>query len=210
MRVSHAVFRPVALCLIALLGAMPEQVEAQASRGCLWPAPQSECASWFITEAGLFARLSDRDPGDEHGLVAYSFGWMRNAGTGAAWGAELFGGVEGEIRGGVAVRVRRWLSPRAAVDFAAGVHLAGDASSQDVATGSPMVKVRVTYADKLAAVMRLDALKLRCTTDCSAPFVNNPNGRSTRFYVGVEVGSEPGLIAKLLTAAAVGIYALTY
>jgi hypothetical protein len=196
-------------CAVAALAIAPGVIRAQTSQGCFWPGPAPRCGSWFITEAGLFARFTDRHPGDENLLIGYSFGWMRNAGAHSSWGAELFGGTEGEVRGGFGVRARRWLSPRAAVDVAAGVHLFGDASSQDVASGSPMFAVRITHADKFAAAMRLDVLRLRCGATCSPTSVPNPNGTSARLYIGAEAGSQFGLIGAGLTAVVVGLWALS-
>ncbi|MCI0353868.1 MAG: hypothetical protein L0099_02340 [Acidobacteria bacterium] len=196
------------LCVAAVFGAAASLMEAQAPfQNCVWPAPQPRCSAWFATEAGLYVRFTDRQAGDETLLLAYSLGWMRNANTRSAWGAEVFGGLEGEVRGGLALRVRRWVPPLAAVDVAAGVHLFGDASSQDVTSGSPMLTVRITYADKVAAAARVDVLKLHCGRDCSPAFVLNPNGTSTRLYIGAELGSQLGVIAAALAAVAVGVSA---
>jgi hypothetical protein len=194
-------------CAAIILAAAPTLLMALASQNCFWPTTKPRCSSWFITEPGLYMRFTDRYPGDETLLLGYSFGWMRNVSTRSAWGGELFGGVEGEVRGGLALRARRWLSGRAAMDVVVGAHLFGDASSQSVAAGSPMFGVRITHADKLAAVARLDVLNLRCGANCDPTVVSNPNGTSTRFYAGIELGSQPGAVGAALAAVAVGVWA---
>lgn len=176
---------------------------------CVWPASGPPCSSWLITEAGLYTRFTDLLPGDEHLLLEYTFGWMRNLGTRTAVGGEVFGGAEGEVRGGAAFRVRHWSSSRVALDLALGIHLFGDASSQDVTPGSPMVTVRLTYADKIAATGRLDVLKLDCDIDCLG-YAPNPNATSTRLYLGAEMGSKLGVLGMALTAAAAALYAASF
>lgn len=193
-------------CAVLILAAAPTLMMALGPQDCFWPAPRTRCSSWFITEPGLYMRFTDRDPGDETLLFGYSLGWMRNMSTRNAWGGELFGGVEGEVRGGLALRARRWLSERTAMDVAVGAHLFGDASSQHVASGSPMFAVRITHADKLAAVARLDVLHLRCGANCDAA-LPDPNGTSTRLYGGIELGSQLGAVAAALAAVVVGVLA---
>lgn len=171
---------------------------------CVWPASRPPCSSWFITEAGLYTRFTDLQPSDERLLFEYTLGWMRNVGSRTAVGIEVFGGIEGEVRGGAALRVRQWRSPRVALDLALGSHLFGDASSQDVTPGSPMVTVRLTYADKIAATGRLDVLKLRCGIDC---YARNPNATSTRLYLGAELGSKLGVLGMAVAAAAGAVWA---
>lgn len=203
------VMKRAMFCAVLILAAAPTLMMALSSQNCFWPAPTPRCSSWFITEPSLFMRFTDRHPDDETLLLGYSFGWMRNVSPRSAWGGELFGGVEGEVRGGLALRARRWLSGRAAMDVAVGAHLFGDASSQSVAGGSPMFALRVTHADKVAAVARLDVLKLRCGASCDPASVSNPNGTSTRFYAGIELGSQPGAVGAALAAVAAGVWALS-
>jgi hypothetical protein len=177
----------------------------QTSHACFAPRPRPRCDSWFITEAGLFRRFTDVQDGDESTLFAYSLGWMVNRGARSAVGGELFGGAEGEVRGGLAVRGRRWLSERSALDVSAGIHLYGDASSQNVAAGSPMVKVRLTHADLIAVTARVDVLKLQCGSGCypTPGGGADPNATTTRFYLGAEAGAGVGVLGMVVTGLVV-------
>lgn len=207
--IQHSMLTRVAVCALALNAGWSRIATSQSSdKGCIWPAPPVRCSSWLITEAGLAVRLTDLQPGDERVLVGYALGFMKNN-TRTAIGGEIFGGVEGEGRGGAALRFRKWLTPRTGLDLGAGIHLFGDASSQSVALGSPTFTVRFTYADLIAAHARVDVLQLQCNNGCT-PDVTNPNGTSTRLYLGAETGSKPGVLAMVLTGIVVGIAAASY
>ncbi len=200
---------------VLALAALPRVAAPQVHpHACIWPASQPRCSSWFVTEAGVFTRLTDLQPADERLLFNYTLGWMRNIGARTALGVVVFGGAEGELRGGAALRARKWISPRLATDLAAGVHLFGDASSQDVALGSPMLTVRLTYADKLAVTGRVDVLKLRCGPTCSPEHVPNANATSTRLYLGAEVGSKlgalGGVLGGVLAGVVIAVFAASY
>jgi hypothetical protein len=195
-----------------LLGAGAAQAAEQGQpRPGFWPGPLPERSSWGITEMGIVARLTDRHAGDELWMVTASLGWMRNAGPGAAWGGELFMGAEGDFRGGLAVRGRWWLTPHTALDGAVGVHLFGDATSQDVKRGSPMVTARLAYRDRIAAVARYDVLGLSCGPTCvGRTDVPNPNATSRRLYFGTELGGKAGVVAMSITAILLGAFVLSY
>ena len=180
------------------VGADPSRAQTRPP-GCFWPGPHPQCSSWAITESGLYTRISDRNPGGLQFLFTSAFGLMRNVGPRAAWGGELFVCGGDPLRGGVAVRTRRWLSQRAAADIAAGVHLFSEGGSQHLKRGSPMVTGRVTYADWVAVAARLDVLRFRDPPNGSLP----GGGTKTRLYVGVEVGRWPGLVVNL--AAGLGV-----
>lgn len=209
------IIRALPLYGLCFLVACSSTVHGQTqSRQCLSSHAPPDCSSWVVTESGVYLRFTDiqtEDSGrDEHVLFNYTLGWMRNTSSRTALGAQLFGGAEGEVRGGVAARVRHWLSTHAAFDAAAGVHLVGSASSQDVQLGSPMLLARITYGDRLALASRADVLFLRCRDTCTPGFVAKPNGTSIRLYVGGELGSELGVIGMLLTGLAVAVVVVSY
>lgn len=190
------------LMALLLQGALAGHAEAQTqARACFWPGSPPECSSWVITEAGVYTQVTDRQSrvgSDSPLLLASAVGWMRNVSPRTAWGGEVFLSFEeaaSEFRGGVAARTRRWLSPRAAVDVSAGVHLFGY-QMRSVKRGSPMLAARVTYADKIAAVARLDILLWR---GLYAPY---QKAASTRLYLGVEAGAKYGAVAMGLAALA--------
>ncbi len=187
--------------------ALPAPVAAQGNP-CFAPKPAPACRSWLVTEAGARLRLSDRFDGEQDLFFHYALGWMRNVGPRTALGLEAFGGSDGHARGGAAVRVRQWLSDRVAADLVAGVHLMGNASSQEVKAGSPSFQLRVGYADKLAAIGSVDILSLRCPEFCD--FIREPNTTRTRAYLGAELGSGLGVFGFAITAAGFLVAAVLY
>lgn len=201
------------MCALFLLGAGVGEAAAEGPPPAgFWPKPFPERSSWAITEIGIQVRLTDRHAGDELWMVSTNLGWMKNAGPRFAWGGEIFGATEGDVRGGLAARGRWWITHETALDAAAGVHLFGDATSQDVKRGSPMVTARLAWRDRIAAVVRYDVLGLSCGPTCVGGIadVPNPNATSRRLYVGTELGSKPGVVTMVISAAVLGAFALSY
>lgn len=168
---------------------------------CFRGAPADRCRWFTLTEGGIHYRLTDVAPNDDRLLYGVTVGFMVNTSRRAAIGAEAFGGVEGVLRGGVALRWRRWLGRRSSLDVALGVHLFGDTRRGSLAHGSPMLQARLNAADLLAASARLDLLRL--TTQCADVMcLTSATRTSERLYVGGEVGSQLGL--GTILAAGVG------
>lgn len=203
----HALRLTALTALTVLTGASPLAAQ-ESSRLCFSPAPSPSCQSWWITEAGVRYRVSDRFPDEQDVFFHYALGWMRNIGPRMALGGEVFGGSDGHARGGVAARARRWLSPRASLDLVVGIHLVGNASSQEIKTGSPTVQVRLSRSDLVAVVASIDRLALHCDLGCE--FVRDPNTTRTRAFLGLEVGSGLGVAGFAGTALGFAIATLLY
>lgn len=191
----------------AVVLATPGPLTAQGNP-CFAPKPAPACRSWLITEAGVRLRLTDRFDDEQDLFFHYALGWMRNVGPRTALGLEAFGGSDGHARGGAAVRARQWLSDRVAADLVVGMHLMGNASSQEVKAGSPSFQVRVGYADRLAVIGSVDILSLRCPEFCE--FIREPNTTRTRAYLGAELGSGLGVFGFAITAAGFLAAAILY
>lgn len=186
------------LLTLAVLVTAPLGAAGAQGRPCFTPRPSPPCSSWVVTEAGVRLRLSDRFQDEQDLFVHYALGWMRNVGGRTALGIEAFGGSDGHARGGLALRGRQWLSDRVAADLVAGVHLMGNASSQEVKAGSPTFQARIGYADKVALIGSVDILSLRCPELCA--FIRDPNTTRTRAYLGAELGSGLGVFGFAVTA----------
>lgn len=198
------------LLLLVPVGAVAAQTAVRpAPGGCFRGAPADRC-SWFVlTEGGVHYRFTDVTPGDERVLLSGALGFMVNTSSGTAWGGEAFAGVEGEVRGGLALRWRKWLGGRSSLDLAAGAHLLGDATSGTVQAGSPMFQARYTLGDQLGASARLDLLRIHngCPHDmCLQP----ESWTSARLYGGGEIGSSLGLGAMIVAGLAVAAFALSF
>jgi hypothetical protein len=178
--------------LLALVaGAAPAQEAPRATRGCFRGGPAGECRWFMITESGLGYRVSEVVAGDERALFSFNLGAMVNRGDNSALGAYGFLNFEGEGRGGLGLRYRRWLSESAGLDLSAGVHLQGNASSGLVSAGSPTIQARVMVEDLVGVTARLDLLRVK--GGCfSEPCAGRTDRTDTRIYVGVEGGSWLG------------------
>jgi hypothetical protein len=201
--------RRILLFLMLLLFTPDRAAGQSAGRACFWPKPLAECKSWIITEPGLHLRLNEHATGDERLMFTLSLGFMKNTSALSAFGAELFGASDGDARGGVALRARRWLSPRSALDFVGGIHLDGTARDLHVGMGSPMLMTRITYADEIAASLRLDLLDLKCVGQYCGPQPDpDQSGMSPRVYVGAELGEKPGMYGTLIGVAGLIVLSL--
>lgn len=113
---------------------------------------------------------------------------VTNRGRFAFGGTAFFGGLGGAgelgaaVRGGVKDRVRRWLSPDAALDLSLGPMLSGDG---DLGISSHL---GISLADKLQLRTQLESA-----------------GYESDWYLGVRLGSQPTIIASLAAGVLVGL-----
>lgn len=203
----------VAFCCVTLAGGVAAQTAVRPAAGaCFRGAPADRCSWFLLTEAGVHYRFTDISPDDAHVLFSGALGFMVNRSSGTAWGGEAFAGMEGdlEVRGGLALRWRRWLGGRSSLDLAAGAHLVGEAATLGtVQAGSPMVQVRYTLGDRLGVSARLDLLRIKhgCLHELCFP---RESWTSPRLYGGGEVGSSLGLGAMMIAGLAFAALALSF
>ena len=222
-----AVLMLAAGTLAARLSAQSAPVAAAHHAKACFQGARGDLCTWFpLFEAGAAVPLFG-GPGHAPVLVNYAAGFMVNHGNRSAWGVTAFASLEDEIRGGVAVRVRRWLGPRTSLDLAAGVHLFG--SAQDARTvcsefdatlcgtetwtsqvdrGSPTIQARLGWHELVALTARVDILRTSgWRMDCSSGSCTSaPVGHTApRLYLGAELGSQAGISAQALSAVAAAI-----
>lgn len=205
LRASLSLASTTAMLLAA--AALPAQDSVPG--GCFRGGPRERCTWFTLTEASVHYRLTDILSDDERLWYGFALGFMVNTRRGTALGGEAFAGVEGDVRGGLALRWRRWLGPHASLDLAAGVHLAGDASSGTVQPGSPMLQASLVAGDRIGATARLDVLRLKHSCLEAACF-QRTDRTTQRFYLGGQVGSGLGLGAGLAAGLAFLAFALSY
>ena len=190
--------------------AAQDTVPARPPAGvCFRGAPAERCTWFTLTEAGVHYRLTDLVPDDERVLFNGALGFMVNTSRRTALGGAVFIGVEGDARGGLALRGRRWLGGRTSLDLALGVHLAGDATSGRVRPGSPTFQASLKDGDLIGVSARLDVLRIRsgCIEPACFPRTSWTSGR---FYLGGELGSGLGVASALVAGVGVVIFALSY
>jgi len=197
------------LLLAAIAGPAWAQDTIRATRGCFRPRPAAQCRWFVVTDAGFNYRLTNVIAGDERLLLSYGIGAQINHRNGrTALGGLVFGAIEGEIRGGLALRTRWWLGSRSAVDLTSGVHLFGEASGGSIA-GSPMLAARLVPWDLVGLNARLDLLSIR--NGClEVPCQTRGDYSSSRFSLGAEAGGWLGTTGIIGTGVLIAILLITF
>ncbi len=151
---------------------------------CFRGHPLAECRSFFITEAQVGYRFVDSGfGGDLHGIVlGGDVGWMRNLDSHNA-----IGGAVGANNLYITLgpRYRRWLTDAAALDI--GLSAAWEPGRIEIVE----LHVAMMYGDRVG-------VWVNATHD----FGRGDPGLA----IGIQTGSEPGLIAYGLGAAFAGYY----
>ena len=182
--------RLLAAILVATLAdtSAAQAPDSAQGRSCFRGRPLAQCRSFWITEAGYGLRLSsvDQQTGYRPGgwlLPSVELGGMRNLSSRVAVGASIGAGVLGDAYLTAKPRIRYWLSPTAALDFAPGL----------VLTGSQEIE-RVT-AD--ASVMFGDRVGITAQTFIVPETTYQAGEPTTRkrlaVYLGLRLGSKLGV-----------------
>jgi len=155
---------------------------------CLRGKALPECKSFLIIEDSYAHQVG----GDGMHYAFGEFGCMRN--TSARWalgGTTLFG-IRGngasELRGGAAMRVRRWLDSGHAVDFAAGPFLA---SADGLTRLGGAAEVIYNVGDRIHLTSRWEHVKM-------------PRAQESSLYLGIGLGSKPALIGGGIAGVLIG------
>jgi len=198
--------------IAALLAASSANAEPKSFR--FRPGPASETKWFSIAELGVAARVTGEKatPGDKPTAYLSDHGFMRNVSNRYAAGLVLHGEAGGHRgRLGPAIRVRRWLDGRSAVDVQAGaLMLGGESQGVDFRGPAPFAQVSFSAGDVIVlhAQAQAHAVHLRG----SYPHVGGlpPTGIDEDFndlvtHVGVKLGTVPGRVGTLVVAALGGL-----
>ena len=167
----------LALPASALFG---QAAAEQPTHGCFRGRPSPPCNNFWLTEAGVAARLAGNQPYGSSPLFTWELGWMHNHGTRSALGIAAFGQAGGDLpAAGIRPRLRLWMNPTVSLDVAPGIALVGGAPGFSGHVG-------LNLGDYAAATVHVVALRPR-TYDTN---------RSTRtaVFVGGRLGSVPGTV----------------
>ena len=197
----------------ALLAGVLSPSQAQF---CWTPNPLPACRTFPITEIGFHYRISSSPTfrftitdilidsliesstyrQEQRFYVTSDLGFMRNLNRRYAMGASHFVGFDnnGEFRGGLKLRVRRWLTDKTAIDFCPGI-LLWDSNAQYQTpgfTGSVDLKLEEWFA--LSLVFDYRRYPRGENTFDQLRYVAE-SANDTGVYIGMKSGSYPGLIA---------------
>ena len=141
--------------------------------------------TFWVTEAGysysLTGACSDHYP-------SFEAGKMFNLGGSVAAGAAVFVGHNEDVLYGPLPRVRYWATDDVAVDLAAGALWGADRTR-------PTAHASVNYRDLLSIFVRYERYR---DGGCGQP-------TEDQLFIGVKVGSRPGIITGLVGSVVAGI-----
>lgn len=183
MRIHRAVVAALAVAAVGLAASQP-----LAAQACFAPHPLPRCRSYWITEAGLSARL-DPHPQTEGASATLELGYMANTGARSALGAAVFL-RGGEPVGGVGIRprYRRWLGEKVSLDVAPGIVLKALSGGQ-FSLRSPGFsgQVALNIGSGFGVTGQVDVARIE--------FSGFANGNSTdvAWYAGARLGGGLGL-----------------
>ena len=155
----------------------------QPTHGCFRGRPSPPCNNFWLTEAGVAARLAGNQPYQSAPLFTWELGWMHNHGTRRALGIAAFGQAGGDMAAaGIRPRLRLWMNSTMSLDIAPGIALIGSG-------GAPGFSghVGLNLGDYAAATVHVVALRPR-TYDTN-------RSMRTAVFVGGRFGSVPGTVA---------------
>lgn len=161
---------------------------------CLRGEALPQCRSFLIIEGSYARRLG----GEGMHYVFGELGYMRNRSEHWALGGTAMFGVRGsgssELRGGAAVRVRRWLGSGNAVDLSSGPFLA---SADGLTRLGGAAEVIYNIGDRVHLTSRWEYVKM-------------PGMDESSLYLGVGLGSRPALIGGAIAGVLIGGGALIW
>ena len=163
--------------------------DSTAGRSCFRGRPLSQCRSFWITEAGYGVRLSSVNPqtGYRPGgwlLPSVELGGLRNLSPRVAVAASVGAVVLGGAHLTAKPRIRYWLSPTAALDFAPGLVLTG---SQEI--GRVTADASVMFGDRVGITAQTFIVPETTYQTGSEPTTR----KRLAVYLGLRLGSKLGV-----------------
>ena len=205
-----ALVRVTTVTLAAAMGivsAAPAQLHPGTSLPC-WPArPAPGCRAFVLTNFGIYVAGGDRHDYDGRYRVLGDWGGMINVTRHDAVGATFFFSVDwdlehgGQFGGGPALRYRRWITSRSALEVAVGhrIRRAGRDS------GAVFWMVKYSPSPLIGLALRGEVVSGVCPSAVCCACWGRGWVTSRRVLAGVEVGEAPGLWAGAVCAVVGGL-----
>ncbi|MFH1219650.1 MAG: hypothetical protein V1694_04280 [Candidatus Eisenbacteria bacterium] len=153
----HTIGRALVILAIAAFSFLYLVAVPASARMCFRGKPAPACKTFWITEFGLGYMPKTYDPI----CLSSEIGWMVNYRERYAIGGTTYIAFDNNlecVRGGLKLRVRRWMSPNWSMNFAGGPILGRTWSGGDVQPGFAG-HVDVNYKDRVAPYIGMDLLK---------------------------------------------------
>jgi hypothetical protein len=206
---------------------------------CLTAKPAPACRSCFITELGYgykitsllkrrtietvgnsVTNVNEWEVGGRHYLTS-ELGYLYNLNAQYGLGFTHFAGwdIDHHLRGGLKLRIRKWLNQKISLDLSGGATLWGIDDS-DLKRATFIGSASVIFSGWEAVNVQVEVLETQ-PFDYSYFYEDgvqfrssSPRRRNVAVYLGYKLSSKPGLAFNGLTVVAVGvvyaIFAATY
>lgn len=187
-----------------------EESEAvrSAESPCLWSRPYPECRVFFVTNAGVYARLAGGLGGGPMRVVLDGGAMVNLSPKNAVGGSWFVAWDEDQLSTGPVLRWRRWLGPTQSLDFAVGTIIAGGDAGRP---GSVLGLVKYNPVHWFGIAARPELLRHSGYYDYDPTGSREvAPGTKARLYLGAEFGGKPGLVtgAGVLVLSVLAIAAL--
>lgn len=198
---------------------------------CLTAKPAPACRSCFITELGYGYKITsplkktttetvgnsvtnvyEWEIGGRHYLTS-ELGYMRNLNAQYGLGFTHFTrwDIGHNLRGGIKLRMRRWLNQKISLDLSGGTILWGIDDSE-LKRSTFIGSAGVTFSDWEAVNVQIEVLETQ-PSDYSYPSGTDgmlyrsfsPRRRNVGVYLGYKLSSVPGLVGNGVALTAVGV-----
>jgi hypothetical protein len=190
---------------------------------CLSLKPAPACRSSFITEFGYSYKITPHAKWERtgHHYVTSELGYIYNLNAKYGLGFTHFTGWEGDLadwggdhnlRGGLKLRLRKWLNPKTSFDLSGGKIL-WDIDHSDFKRSTFIGGASLNFSEWQAVNVLIEVLETKSYDYSDSYFngVHSPRRRNVSIYLGYKLSSKPGLALNGLTVATIGVtYAILY
>jgi hypothetical protein len=184
---------------------------------CLSLKPAPACRSSLITEFGYSykitppLKLGREETGRRY--VTSELGYLYNLNAKYGLGFTHFTGwdVGHDLRGGLKLRLRKWLNPKTSLDLSGGVFLWG-LENYNLKRSTFIGGASLNFSEWAAVNVMVEVLEPKPYGYSYSYFngVHSPRWRNIGVYLGCKLSSKPGLVLNTTAAAVGAVYAILY
>lgn len=184
--------RPLILTSCLCLLPQSQPLHAQFS---LKPRPLPAARAFLVTEVGYAYRVTDYAENflSPRHYFTSAVGFMVNIDGSWAIGGTTFVGINdaADVRGGLQLRLQRWRRSRKSIDVGAGLLMWDSRVTSGVKTPVVVASARFRPTTSLGLTAQLETVR-------TSTYLGR--GTDSAVYLGVTMGSTPGLIGNVVGA----------
>jgi hypothetical protein len=180
---------------------------------CLSLKPAPACRSSLITEFGYSYKIpsSSKWQSTPRHYVTSELGYIYNLNAKYGLGFTHFTGLGDDysLRGGLKLRLRKWLNPKTSFDLSGGAIL-WDIEDSDFKPSTFIGSASLNFSQWQAVNVMVEVSGTKPYDYSYFNGVDSPR-RNVSVYLGYKLSSKPGLVMHGITLASIGVaYAILY